>query len=58
MAHIGKIASYDLPLDTLDKFIPSIDAVTAEEAAAFAEKYLAQPMSQVIIGKASAFSNH
>jgi zinc protease len=55
VAHIGKIASYDLPLDTLDKFIPSIDAVTAEEAAAFAQKYLAQPMSQVIIGKASAF---
>lgn len=55
VAHLAKIASYDLPLDTLDKFIPSIDAVTAEDAVAFAKKYLAQPMSQVIIGKASAF---
>ena len=29
--------------------------MTAEDAVAFAKKYLAQPMSQVIIGKASAF---
>src|SRR5262249_6843019 len=55
VAAMGKLATYDLPLDTLDKFIPSVDAVTAEGVADFAKKYLAQPVSLVIIGQGSAF---
>jgi zinc protease len=55
VSQIAKLATYDLPLDALDKYIPSVDAVTAEDAAEFAKKYLAQPMSMVIIGQASAF---
>jgi zinc protease len=54
-AAIAKLATYDLPLDTLDKYIPSVDAVTAEDVADFAKKYLAQPVSLVIIGQGSAF---
>ena len=41
VAQISELATYDLPLDTLDKFIPSINAVTTEEVTAFAKKYLA-----------------
>jgi zinc protease len=52
---ISDLAVYDLPLDTLDKYIPSIDAVTRDAVTDFAKKYLAQPMSLVIAGKAGAF---
>jgi zinc protease len=55
VAEIAKLATYDLPLDTLDKYIPSVDAVTAEDVANFARKYLAQPVSLVIIGQGNAF---
>jgi zinc protease len=49
------LATYDLPLDTLDKYIPSIDAVTTEAVTAFAKEYLARPTSVVIVGKAADF---
>ena len=52
---ISDLATYDLPLDTLDKFIPSINAVTSEGVTGFAKKYLARPMSLVIVGKSSDF---
>jgi zinc protease len=52
---ISDLATYDLPLDTLDKFIPAINAVTSEAVTGFARKYLAEPMSLVIVGKSSDF---
>jgi phospholipid N-methyltransferase len=42
-------------LDTLDKFIPTINSITPNNVTAFAEKYLVAPSSLVIVGKASAF---
>lgn len=55
VAQISELAAYHLPLNILDKYIPSIDAVTSAEVTDFARKYLAQPMSLVIVGKAAAF---
>lgn len=52
---LSEFVAYDLPLDTLDKYIPSIDAVTSEAVTGFAEKYLAQPASLIIVGKATDF---
>jgi len=56
-SQIAGLAVYNLPLETLDKFIPAINAVTTKDVTAFAEKYLAPPSSLVIVGKASAFVN-
>jgi zinc protease len=44
-----------LPLATLGKYIPSINAVTSEAVTDFAKKYLATPTSLVIVGQAKAF---
>jgi zinc protease len=55
VSQISDLAAYDLPLDTLDKYIPSIDAVTTEEVTAFAKKYFTTPVSLVIVGKAADF---
>ena len=55
VSQISDLATYDLPLDTLDKYIPSIDAVTTEAVTAFAKEYLARPTSVVIVGKAADF---
>ena len=52
---ISELSAYHLPLDTLDKYIPSIDAVTTAAVIDFARKYLAQPTSLVIVGKAADF---
>ena len=55
---VGKMSAmitYDLPLETLNKFIPSINAITSEDATAFAAKYFNTPPSLIIIGKAPAF---
>jgi zinc protease len=55
---VGKISSmitYDLPLDTLNKFIPSINAITSADVTAFATKYFDSPASLIIIGKAPDF---
>jgi predicted Zn-dependent peptidase len=54
-AQIAHLASYDLPLATLDKYIPSINAVTSVEVTEFARKYLATPTSLIIVGQAKAF---
>jgi zinc protease len=42
-------------LDTLDKFIPSINSITPNDVTAFTEKYLVAPSSLVVVGKASTF---
>ena len=55
VSEISDLATYDLPLDTLDKYIPSIDAVTSEAVTDFAKEYLAKPTSLVIVGKAGDF---
>ena len=54
-SHIAVLVVFSLPLDTLDKFIPSINAITPTEVSAFSDKYLVAPSSLVIVGKASAF---
>jgi zinc protease len=55
VSQISDLATYDLPLDTLDKYIPSINAVTTDSVTEFARKYLATPTSLVIVGKAGDF---
>ena len=52
---IASLAIHKLPLDTLDKFIPSINAVSTEDITAFAAKHFGTPASLVIVGKAPAF---
>jgi len=52
---IAKLAAYDMPLDTLNHYIPSIDGVTSDAVTDFAKKELAQKTSLIIVGKASAF---
>lgn len=55
---VGKMSAMiatDLPLDTLNKFIPSINAVTSADVSAFAAKYFETPPSLIIVGKAAAF---
>jgi zinc protease len=55
---VGKISAMitnDLPLDTINKFIPAVNAITSADVAAFAEKYFETPPSLIIVGKASAF---
>ncbi len=55
---VGKISAMltnDLPLDTLNKFIPAINAVTSADVTAFAAKYFDSPPSLIIIGKAPEF---
>ena len=54
-SQIAGLAVFNLPLETLDKFIPSVNAVTTKDVTAFADKYLGTPSSLVIVGKASAF---
>src|SRR5438309_2176108 len=53
-SQIAGLAAFNLPLETLDRFIPSINAVTTKDIRAFAGKYLGPPSSLVILGKASA----
>lgn len=52
---IASLATYNLPLDTIDKFIPAVNAVTTADVTAFATKYLSPPASLVIVGKAPLF---
>ncbi len=55
---VGKISAMitnDLPLDTLNKFIPAINAITSADVTAFAAKYFDTPLSLIIIGKAPDF---
>jgi zinc protease len=55
---VGQVASlvtYGRPMDTLNKFIPSIDAVTTQDVSAFAMKYFDTPPSLIVVGKAPEF---
>lgn len=52
---IASLAVHNLPLDTLDKYIPSINAVKSEDITAFAKKYFSTPGAIIIAGQASAF---
>jgi zinc protease len=55
---VGKISAMitnDLPLDTLNKFIPAVNAITSADVSAFAEKYFETPLSLIIVGKAADF---
>ncbi|MBA3833087.1 MAG: hypothetical protein H0X34_14565 [Chthoniobacterales bacterium] len=49
------LATYKLPLDTLDRYIPSINAVTADDVTAFAESDPATAASTIIVGRAADF---
>ncbi len=55
IAQVAGLATYDLPLDTLGKFIPTISAMTTEDVTAFAKKYFGTPPSLIIVGKAAEF---
>lgn len=55
---VGKISSMitnDLPLDTINKFIPAVNAISSADVAAFAEKYFETAPSLIIVGKAADF---
>jgi predicted Zn-dependent peptidase len=54
-SQIASLAVFNLPLETLDKFIPAINAVTTKDVTTFADEYLGTPSSLVIVGKGSAF---
>ncbi len=52
---LGSLVVYDLPLDSLDKYIPGLSAVTSDGIADFVHRTLNSPMGVVIVGKASVF---
>jgi zinc protease len=52
---ITNLITCDLPLNTLDKYIPSINKVTPHDITSFAQKYIAQPSALIVVGQASAF---
>lgn len=56
--YVGKMSAmitYDLPLDTINKFLPTINSITSDDVAAFAAKYFEPQQSLIIIGKAADF---
>jgi len=55
VAQITSLATYDRPLDTVNKFIPAINAITAADVSAFAAKYFQTPPSLIVVGKAPEF---
>jgi zinc protease len=55
VAQIASLVTYDRPLDTVNKFIPTINAITAADVSAFAAKYLETPPSLIVVGKAPEF---
>jgi zinc protease len=55
VAQIASFVTYDRPLDAVNKFIPTINAITATDLSTFAGKYFETPTSLIIVGKASEF---
>jgi zinc protease len=55
VAQIASLATYDRPLDTVNKFIPAINAITEADVSTFATKYFDSPPSLIIVGKAPEF---
>lgn len=53
---ISSIITCDLPLNSLDKYIPSINQVTSTDIASFAREYLSKPPGLVVVGQAPAFA--
>ena len=53
--NLASLATYNLPLDRLNQFIPKINAVTTKDVTNFANKYLATLPSLIVVGKAPAF---
>jgi zinc protease len=53
--NLASLATYGLPLDRLNAFIPKINAVRTEDVTAFVTKYLSSAPSLIIVGKAPAF---
>jgi zinc protease len=52
---LASLATYNLPLDRLNQFIPKINAVTTKDVTGFVNKYLATSPSLIVVGKAPAF---
>jgi zinc protease len=55
---VGQVASlvtYNRPMETLNTFIPAIEAITAQDVTAFAVKYFETPPSLIVVGKAPEF---
>jgi zinc protease len=52
---LSSLATYNLPLERLNQFIPKINAVTSKDVSEFANKYFSTPPSLIIAGKAPAF---
>ncbi len=52
---ISSLAVHNLPLDTLEKYIPAINAVGSEAITTFAKTHFASPSAIVIAGQAAAF---
>jgi zinc protease len=55
VAQIASLVTYERPLDTVNKFIPTINAITAADVSAFAAKYLETAPSLIVVGKAPDF---
>lgn len=55
VAQIASFATYGRPLDTVNKFIPTINAITAADVSAFAAKYFETAPSLIVVGKAPEF---
>lgn len=53
--NLAALATYNLPLDRLNAFIPKINAVTTQDVTGFVTKYLSSAPSLIIVGKAAAF---
>jgi zinc protease len=53
--NLASLATYNLPLDRLNAFIPKINAVTTQDVTAFVTKYLSSAPSLIVVGKAPAF---
>ena len=52
---IASFVTYGRPLDTVNKFIPAINAITAADVSEFASKYFESPASLIIVGKGAEF---
>jgi zinc protease len=53
--NLALLATYNLPLDQLNQFIPKINAVTTKDVTDFVNKYLVTSPSLIVVGKAPAF---
>ena len=52
---IAALTTYNLPLKTINEFIPAINAVTTADVTQFAKAHFAEPASLIVVGRAPAF---